>query len=414
MITIGHPYIEEGEHEAFLFAKIKDESRNKEYVIWYSVEKEYGKYLCNDYADAYLLLVLQWAMKSRQDIKVDAPVSSRLLFNINNTIQPLFEKMLVGSRRVAITAKTATEPCYEAKAVGCCCSLGVDSFSSFLRHRSDAVPVDYRVTHLTLFNSGQLGHVNMEGAEQSFRSAIQSLQPFVEEVGLPLVAIDTNLSEFYIDTDIKITNNDIDRTISCALAMQKLFGKYVFSSSYSVEHFTITDDDEAHIEAVFAPLLGTENMEVILSDPVMTRVEKTRYIADFPITKKYLDVCWAVQMSNGKVFQEQGTELLRNKKKKNCGRCSKCLRTMLTLDLLGLMQQYEGQFDMDYYWTHKDWFIARVLTEKEHNVSFREIAELMEEVGYGVTTKTKRKMFFMKHPFAYKMVSGIKRMIVRK
>ena len=413
MITIEHPFIEEREQETFLSAKVIDENRNKEFQIWYSVDKEYGKFLCDEYADAYLLLVLQWAMKSRQDIKVKAPVSPKLLFNINNTIQPLFEKMLVGSKEVRIDAQTSTEPHFEGKGVGCCCSLGVDSFSTFLRHSGEEVPEEYRVTHLTLFNSGQLGFVNMESTEESFRSAIQNLQPFVEDVGLPLVAIDTNLSEFYIDTEIKITNNDIDRTISCALALQKLFGKYLFSSSYSVEHFIITDDDEAHIEAVFTPLLGTESMEVVLSDPVMTRVEKTRYIARFPITMKYLDVCWAVQMSNGVVFQEQGAMLVKNKKKKNCGRCRKCLRTMLTLDLLGLLEQYEGQFDMEYYRSHKDWFVAKVLTEKDNNVSFREIADLLVQTGYVVTARAKCKMFFMRHPLAAKMVSLTKKLIVR-
>ncbi|MBR3412761.1 MAG: hypothetical protein IKG81_08730 [Bacteroidales bacterium] len=409
MLTIGHPYIEEREQETALLSHVTDEVRNREYEIWYSVDKKYGKYLCDDYADSYLLLVLQWAMKSGQDIRVEAPVSPRLLFNINNTIQPLFEKMLVGSKQVRIDAQTMTEPQYDGKAVGCCCSLGVDSFCSFLKHNGDDVPKDYRVTHLTLFNSGQLGYIDMKGTEQNFRNTIQSLQPFVEETGLPFVAIDTNLSEFYVDTGIKITNNDIDRTISCALALQKLFGKYVFSSSYSAEHFTITNDDEAHIEAVFTPLLGTDNMEVILSDPVMTRVEKTRYISQFPITTKYLDVCWAGQMANGK-YKENGTNLLKNKKKTNCGQCGKCLRTMLTLDLLGVLHQYEEQFDMDYYLSHKDWYIAKVLTEKENKVPFREIAELLEQKGFHISFRIRRKLFLQQHPWTMRTAATIKKL----
>lgn len=41
--------------------------------------KQYGQYLCDDYADSFLLVVLAVAMHSKQDIKIDAPVSSRLL-----------------------------------------------------------------------------------------------------------------------------------------------------------------------------------------------------------------------------------------------------------------------------------------------------------------------------------------------
>ena len=100
MIYISKPYIEERGNEMFLVSIVKDESRNLQTELWYSVEKQYGQYLCDDYADSFLLVVLAVAMHSKQDIKIDAPVSSRLLFNVHNTLQPIWQKV-VSSQKLA-------------------------------------------------------------------------------------------------------------------------------------------------------------------------------------------------------------------------------------------------------------------------------------------------------------------------
>lgn len=71
MIYISKPYIEERGNEMFLVSIVKDESRNLQTELWYSVEKQYGQYLCDDYADSFLLVVLAVAMHSKQDIKID-------------------------------------------------------------------------------------------------------------------------------------------------------------------------------------------------------------------------------------------------------------------------------------------------------------------------------------------------------
>ena len=89
MIYISKPYIEERGNGMFLQTLVKIRAGNLQTDLWYSVEKQYGQYLCDDYADSFLLVVLAVAMHSKQDIKIDAPVSSRLLFNVHNTLQPI-------------------------------------------------------------------------------------------------------------------------------------------------------------------------------------------------------------------------------------------------------------------------------------------------------------------------------------
>ena len=40
----------------------------------------------------------------RQDIKIDAPVSSRLRFNVHNTLQPIWQKVLPESKIIKVSA----------------------------------------------------------------------------------------------------------------------------------------------------------------------------------------------------------------------------------------------------------------------------------------------------------------------
>ena len=386
MITISQPYIQHGEKESYLYSKIVDEKREKDTLVWYAVGRQYGEYLCDETADAFVLLMLQLAMQSGQDLKVEASVSARLLFNIENTLQPLFSKALPGFRHIKVIAQSVSEQSFQGTAVGCGCSLGVDSFSSLLKHLSSDVPENYRVTHLTLFNCGQLGDLDLCGAEENLRDTLVQLEPFAREIQLPLVSINSNLNELYVDSEVRLLQSFINRTLSCALALQKLFGKYVYASSYSVENFLMSERDESHMEAALVPLMSTESTEMILSNPVMTRVEKTEYLSRYDITQRYLDVCWAAQMKYG---IDNKPNLFETKTKKNCGRCHKCLRTLLTLDVLGRIDAYKDIFDLDEYYKKKDSFIYYVVRKRYENVFSEELVDLILTTNYPIPFKAK-------------------------
>ena len=381
MITIFRPYIEHREKESYLFSRVVDEIRGRDSLVWYAVDSCYGQYLCEETADAFVLLMLQLAMRSGQDLKVEAPVSARLLFNIENTLQPLFSKALPGFRHIKVMAQSVSDQSFHGTAVGCGCSLGVDSFSSLLKHLSSDVPENYRVTHLTLFNCGQLGDVDLCGAEENLRETLVQLEPFAKEIHLPLVSINSNLNELYVDSDVRLLQSFVNRTLSCALALQKLFGKYVYASSYSVENFFMSERDESHMEAALVPLMGTESTEMILSNPAMTRVEKTEYLSRYEITHRYLDVCWAAQMKYG---GDRNSILFETKTKKNCGRCLKCMRTLLTLEILGRIDNFRNIFDIEEYNKRKKWYICYVAKRKDRDVFSAELVDLILSNNYPI------------------------------
>lgn len=377
MIIISKPFIESGDQQSSLCSVLHDEGRNKDFLIWYSVDNEYRDYLCPENADPFLLLSLMVAIQSHQDIKVDAPVSKKLLFNLIYYVIPLFTKIIPNGQRINILADEISTASFAGSGVGCGCSLGVDSLSAFYTHFSKTTIDGYRVTHLCTFNAGHFGYLNQKEAELAFSKGIEELRPFSEEVGLPIVAVNTNLNEFFLGSYFKnIKSRFIPSTISCVYALQKLFGKYVFASSYAIDDFEISQIDHSHAEAAFVPELSTDSVEVILSCSSMTRVEKTDFIRGNSLTSRYLNVCWAYQRANGARHDKR---FLESKTKLNCGWCPKCMRTLYTLELLGEdINKYEEIFDLNKYYQHKQEFIQDVYLTRHQNILHREIYELMK------------------------------------
>lgn len=69
------------------------------------------------------------------------------------------------------------------------------------------------------------------------------------------------------------------------------------------------------------PLWSTEGLEVIHDGGAFSRVEKMRRLVGSGLALESLRICW------------------RSGADENCGRCNKCYRAMLTLDLLGALAQ---------------------------------------------------------------------------
>jgi hypothetical protein len=73
------------------------------------------------------------------------------------------------------------------------------------------------------------------------------------------------------------------------------------------------------------PLLGSAALAIEHVAPTVTRLEKIRAISDDPLVQRHLRVCW---------HNVAG--------KANCGRCEKCVRTMLLLDACGTLGHFAG------------------------------------------------------------------------
>lgn len=398
MITISKPVLQKTKEATLLVATIKDDNKKTQKDIWYKTTPEYEGYLCDEVADSFVLLMLMQAVISNQDIEVQAPISQRLYYHLNTALIHLFTAIYTPQAKQKIqircTRTLTNDYAKQANAVACGCSLGVDSLSAIKYRTSNECPEEYRLTHLTYFNIGALGEYDLEEAERSYQKNLHLIKRYAQELSLPVVTVESNSACLFTVYDLDFDQTHTLRNACTVLAMQKLFHRYYYASSFPIDNTQLSRKYMGYYETVLLPLLSADYTEFIEADTDKTRTDKTRYIAYDPLIQKSLYVCWRDIFSNGSPSYKKQMDAIPYL---NCTRCDKCLRTAITLDILGVLHQYDNLFDLDYFRKMKGNYIYQVLTEKNHNTYYQEIAELMEKEHYEIPKNIQRNLMLKKY-----------------
>ena len=306
--------------------------------IWFSVPTEHEKYLTDDVYDAFLVASIYPAMFYNEDVEIEGNVSQRLHFNVTRYVPSIVKAYRPEMHDVKFAVKGYAEAKQIEKGVGTGFSAGVDSFSTFVDHFVNESQNEYRISSLFFFNVGSHGGGG-EGARNKFHARYELLKGFPEEIGLPYIPLDSNLFDFYQ------THWEFDAGVFCRacaiLVLQKCISKYYLSSTDSYADvmyiaFNPKCTDLAEQADVFLnPMLSTERLDIITDGAQYTRTQKTEQIAKYEPVQRYLNVCighWG-----------------KRKSATNCSICHKCLRTLIALESLGILEQYRKVFDIDKY-----------------------------------------------------------------
>jgi len=287
---------------------------------------------------------------------------------------------------IKIHVKSYSQNRYEPKANATGCSLGVDSFSSILHHIDKSCLEGYRLTHLTYFNVGAHGTKDLKGTEESFFHDLKTIQKFGEEIGLPVVWVNTNLQVLY--QDFTFNQSHTFENPSVVLALQKLFKRYFYASGCTFLDYNLKEllESFVYLEDPILARISTECTSLMSDDYDLSRTDKTRYIANHPITYKNLYVCLKEQISN-----DNGDDIIASIKDKtrNCSRCEKCMRTLLTLDIIHATKQYESIFDLRYFEKAKKFYIGKVLAYRKSDSYYSDIYGLMKKEKYDIPLYSK-------------------------
>ncbi len=322
--------------------------------LWFAVPSEYKDYLCTERADAFVVAMLWYAMITGSDIETVAPISEQMSFSIQNFLIPALCRSDNGYKRIKIIGPTSNVRLSNENAVGTGMSCGIDSIYTLQKYTEDGIPNRYRLTHLTYYNMGAIFHPNRsekkeytlkEFYETTDRMSLEkskNARQVAELSHLPLIYVSSNLDKDYYRGAYGHTA--VYRNCAMTLALQKLFSTYLCSSGGWPDYFdlTLTEGSE-HYESLLCNCFSTESLTFLLSDYV-TRAEKTEAIADNPIASKFLDVCFCFN---------------------NCGKCSKCIRTLVTLDILGKVDQFGTIFNIEEFKKHRDEAYFIILKTKD-------------------------------------------------
>jgi len=261
----------------------------------------------SDDADPFVVALLLFAMQSGEDIEVRSSLSRKIYEGLQQ-YQRVFHSWFPDRFQLIEIhcSQLRDDVPLVGTGKGAAFSGGVDSFYTFLSLRKE-------LTH-TIFMAGFDMPANLV---ESIGELIGSFSTMMQESGIEFIAGSTNIRMFVNAVDW--TNAHGPALIATALFFKHRLSDFYIPSSYKEGAYpnwgTHPDLD---------PLLSSESMNIVHHGSHVNRVQKLKLVAQAPMSYDRLRVCW---------IQDIGL--------RNCGRCEKCVRTQIALDIVGALSKYK-------------------------------------------------------------------------
>jgi len=296
--------------------------------------------------DPFLAGLIVPAMACGERLHVEAPVSRALLTALRERITPVVRRWGWDDDRVEVTAQetgaatdahgpaglppTAMGSNAPSGPLTCFFSAGVDSWYSLMRHADE-------VSHLLLMHGFEVDTTDT----QAWETAHAHIRSIAEELGKPLVVITTNIGEISVSNAKKrmqaqgrpeeylhFRRYSGSMQVAVALCLQQTLQRFMVPTTWPWEFL-----EQRGSHPLLEPNWSTSAARFALDGGEADRIDKVRWLFEHaPDALRRVRVC----------FLTEHGEL-------NCGHCSKCLRTMLELRIVGasaLIQSFDAELDM--------------------------------------------------------------------
>lgn len=342
MIKIRTPYLTSVGLQTRLCAEIERDGEKR--ILWFAVEEPYAKYLLHERSDAFVIGLLQYAIRVGHDIECEAPMTRRIYEQLTEQFLPCYNRMHGDFKQqpghaVKISAPLADEIPAMSEAVGTGISCGVDSLHVFATHTD--------ITHACIWNMhGVTNDETDEKRKLGWENLVMQAKAFCNETGHQLVIGDTNFDRGCFE-DLQFDGSTTYGNLFAVHSLQKLWSKYYIASTYSIENFSLVLNvatDPAHFEYLLFPFVSNGHLSIRMDAPALTRVEKVRDLILYAPAKKFLNVCWDIHPDH-----RNGT-----------WDCPKCMRTILNIWAWDALDEFRSVFDIDYVKAHPEEFLAEL------------------------------------------------------
>ena len=285
------------------------------FPLWWRYPAWCAPFLTERNGDPFLAALLLPAMRMGERLHLDAPVSPRLLASILQIVT-IYEAFDPRSTSIPVEAAARTEPLPRdgsAARVGLFFSMGVDSSYSLLKNQRDHLDDQDTITHMISLHGIDVDH---DGWSEAF--------PPVLLAGFERVAWETGKTLTPVVTNVRKVGARLapwtmlhgGGLASVALALGSGLRQVLIASSAS---YDAVYPWGTHPE--LDPLWSTEGLTVVHDGCEADLAVKMAFVAQSPLVLETLRVCPG--FGNGY----------------NCGRCMKCMRTMVALLHTGVLDR---------------------------------------------------------------------------
>ncbi len=267
--------------------------------------------------DALAVALLAPAMFEGEELVVEAPVSRTLLDHIDQAqgvLATWYDYMTPVTVTPAEIVPPATAP-VRAPGIATCFTGGVDSWYSLLKHQS-------RVSHLLLVRGFDIGLDN-DALWEATRARTQGV---AARLGKRLITCTTNLRPIgdkrrsgwgrRCDADFWGRCLHGAALASVALVLNEDIGELIVPASHTYANIFPWGSSP-----LLDPLWSSDRLAVTHDGCEAGRLAKTKRLSANRLALQTLRVCYADTSSY------------------NCGRCEKCLRTMMSLRACGALER---------------------------------------------------------------------------
>lgn len=300
MITINRPtYKREGEYH-YLSCIFKCGSI--EFEAWYKTKSS-----IDSSADVFVVAFLVAAMHHGEDIHVQGEVSSKL-FSSLDAIQKEYIVFHPDLKHIKITSDSLydTHSVSRYKTTAAFFTGGADSFYTLLKNEKEISKLVY------------VHGFDVWLYETEFRKLVDGhIEKASMEFGKELILVETNLHEF-CDRYKNWTFYHTSALASVALLLSNNFSKIYIASAY--DHPSFRGWGISEIDRMWS----TEKMDIVPDGFEANRINKILKISHNTTCQDHLKVC--IDRTSGKY---------------NCSKCEKCVRTIISLYITGIIEKFK-------------------------------------------------------------------------
>lgn len=284
--------------------------------MYFETDSAYAKDLtCNPHA--FLIACIMPAFcHDEKRIRIEAPVDPELLDGMKTAMGWIRHWWFDSSKKlleIEASVDVVSDKPRREKRTGMFFSGGIDSLAAIRANR-----LAYPEGHPRYIKDGLIVLGLETDLEESFQHVLTSISAPAKDAGLTLIPVYTNAR--HLDADWMFWERKSHDAILSSIA-------YVLSNRFSEVAIASTYDIPAVQPAGTHPLLDlaySSHQLTVRHDSIsLPRIEKVKLVADWDVAYQNLRVC------NKSELYESG--------KLNCGKCIKCVRTMLEFEALGLL-----------------------------------------------------------------------------
>jgi hypothetical protein len=288
------------------------------FLLWYRFPLDYITAVSAQLNDAFVAVLLTPAMALGERLRIEGAVSGQLMQSLPR-LQAIYQEWNAGLSIISVESSgvdLSTSHDGRARRVSLFFSLGVDSFYSLLKNNRDH-PGDEKTIDDLLFVRGLDIAIDDPKVDDLFCMSVLNAKRVADRFRKTLVVASTNLRQF--------TNRFVSWGKTChgaalasiALALGEGFTEVNIASTYDWEHLMPWGSHPK-----LDPLWSNGKVLLTHDGNEATRLDKTRLVSREPIALETLRVCYENPDS-----------------RYNCGRCQKCLLTMVQLHQCGALER---------------------------------------------------------------------------